>query len=96
MTLILTTCLNGVLLPVKAKPNSRADQICGVFDGMLKVSVTATPEKGRANQAIIAVLARTLAIPKTRIELINGMTSTKKTFLIRGINAPELLAIFSG
>lgn len=90
MSINLTAYLDGVLLRVNAKPNSRSNQTCGVLDGMLRISVTATAEKGKANQAVIAVLAKTFSVPKTQIELIRGRTSAKKTFLIRGRTADEL------
>ncbi len=91
----LTSYLDGVLLLVKAKPNSRSNQTCGMFDGMLRVSVTAAAEKGQANQAIVTVLAKTFSVPKTQIELIHGLTSAKKTFLIRGRTANELRDILN-
>lgn len=49
---------------------------------MLRVAVTAAPEKGKANKAIVAVLSRTLGISKSSIELLSGETSARKKFLI--------------
>jgi uncharacterized protein (TIGR00251 family) len=74
---------DGVLLPVKAQPGARQNAIRGEQNGMLKVSVTQAPEKGKANQAIIAVLATALDLKRSQIELVSGDTSSQKKFLIR-------------
>ncbi len=52
---------SGVLLPVKARPAGKKNAITGEHDGALKVTVTAAPEKGKANAAIVALLAEQLA-----------------------------------
>lgn len=49
---------------------------------VLKVSVTTPPEKGKANKALIALLAREWHIPKSSITLIKGETSKNKTLLL--------------
>lgn len=52
----------GVVLPVKAELGARQNAIRGEQNGMLKVSVTQAPEKGKAHQAIVEVLAKSLAL----------------------------------
>ncbi len=49
---------DGTILPVRAQPGARRNEIRGVQDGMLKVCVTQSPEKGKANKAVIELLAR--------------------------------------
>ena len=58
---------------------------------MLKVSVTQSPEKGKANKAIVALLSKSLGLRKSHIELVAGATSHQKRFLIRKIT-PDALA----
>jgi uncharacterized protein YggU (UPF0235/DUF167 family) len=58
---------------------------------MLKVSVTQAPEKGKANKALVELLAKGLALRKSQIELLSGETSAHKRFLIRGLKPDELL-----
>ena len=77
----------GVVLPVRAHPGARRDEIRGVHDGALRVSVTAAPEKGKANKAIVALLARELKLRKSQIELLTGDTSSQKRFLLRNVTA---------
>ncbi|BAE81531.1 conserved hypothetical protein [Chlamydia felis Fe/C-56] len=49
---------------------------------MLKIRVTEAPEKGRANEAVIALLAKTLSLPKRDVTLISGDSSRKKRLLL--------------
>ena len=81
----------GTILPVRAQPGARRNEIRGEQDAMLKVCVTQAPEKGKANRALIALLSKKLSLRKSQIELIAGETSSKKRFLVRGI-APKALA----
>ena len=80
----------GTILPVRARPAARRDEIRGEQDGMLKVSVTQIAEKGRANKALVAVLSKRLSLRKSQIDLMSGATSSHKRFLVRGVSAEEL------
>lgn len=80
----------GVVLPVRAQPGARREGLAGVHDGALKVAVTAAAEKGRANQAIVAVLAAALGLKKSQIELISGETARRKLFLVDGLSMDDL------
>jgi hypothetical protein len=84
--------LQGATLAVRAMPGARKSEVRGEQDGALKVSVTQVAEKGKANKAIIAVLAKQLGLRKSQIQLIAGDTSSKKRFLIVGITAEQLCA----
>ena len=81
---------DGTILPVRAQPGARRNEIRGSQDGMLKVCVTQSPEKGKANKAVVEVLSKTLRLKKSQIELIAGATSHQKRFLVRGIEVKEL------
>ena len=80
----------GVILPVRAQPGARRNELRGQQDGMLKVCVTQSPEKGKANKANGALLSKSLGLRKSQIELLAGETSPQKRFLIRGVTAEEL------
>jgi len=82
----------GTILPVRAQAGARKNEIRGVQDGMLKVSVTQAPERGKANKAIAALLAKTLGLKKSQIELLAGPSSPKKQFLVRQATPEQLLA----
>jgi uncharacterized protein YggU (UPF0235/DUF167 family) len=57
---------------------------------MLKVWTTAAPEKGKANRALIKILADGLSLRAAQLELIGGATSNQKRFLVRQITPAEL------
>jgi hypothetical protein len=80
---------DGTVLPVRAQPGARRNEVRGVQDGALKVCVTQAPEKGKANKAIAEVLAKWLGVKKSQIELIAGETSSQKKFLIHGVQIQE-------
>jgi uncharacterized protein len=82
----------GVLLPVQAQPKARKNQIVGWHAGRLKVQVTQAPEKGKANQAILKLLAKSLGLKRSQIQLVSGDTSPQKLFCIEGISAEELMS----
>lgn len=86
----LESATDGVLLRVKAHPGAKSSALRGVQNGSLKVSVTQVAEKGKANKAIIAVLAKSLDLRKSQIELIAGPTASQKRFLVRGVTVDQL------
>ena len=81
---------NGVIVAVRAQPRARQARIMGEHGGALKVAVTDPPEKGRANQAIIAVLCEQLGLKKSQVALLSGDTSRDKRFVIAGLEISEL------
>ncbi len=83
-----------VRLTVRLTPNGGRDAIDGLetaADGeeYLKVRVRAVPEKGKANQALLAFLAKTLGLAKSKLSLISGETQRKK--ILRIESDPEEL-----
>ena len=80
---------NGAILLVRAQPGARRNEVRGVQDGALKVCVTQAPEKGKANKAIVEVLAKWLGVRKSQIELISGETASQKKFLVRADRAKK-------
>jgi len=80
----------GIVLPIRAHANAKANTITGVQNGALKVAVTSAPERGKANKAIIVVLSKQLKLRKSQIELISGPTSKQKRFLVRGVTLAAL------
>jgi hypothetical protein len=80
----------GVILPVHAQPGAKKNGIVGVHAGRLKVAVTQAPEKGKANQALVKVLADELGLKRSQIELVAGDTSGHKKFRISGIDVETL------
>lgn len=72
------------MLPVKLIPNAGKDEISGWENGILKVRITAVPEKGKANAHLIKFLAGQFKVSKSDITLIKGEKNRHKTLLIKG------------
>lgn len=82
----------GLKVAVRLTPKASRDRIDGVApeaDGgrVLKVAVTAVPEDGKANAALIKLLAKQWKLPKTSIAVTAGATDRRKTLLISGDSA---------
>jgi hypothetical protein len=84
----------GVTLAVRAQPGAKKTAITGVYGerdtAQLKIAVQAPPIEGRANEALIAFLAKTFDLPKSSVELFSGELSRSKVFLLRGITMQQV------
>ncbi len=80
----------GTVFSLQVHAGAKKNEISGVMDGILKVSVTQAPEKGKANKAIITVLSEFLSLRKSQFDIISGETSRRKRFLARDISPEEL------
>ncbi len=80
----------GVVVPLSVRAGAPRSELSGVHAGMLRVRVTQAPEKGKANAAVVTLLSEALAIPKSRLEILSGATSTKKRVLVHGVDVDEL------
>jgi len=79
----------GILVDVRVTPKSASTRLAGLYvaaDGQvsLAVKVTAPPDKGKANAAVIAVLAEAFGQPKSTLSLASGETGRRKTVHISG------------
>jgi len=82
----------GVVFAAKIVPGSNSPtRICGLLDGMLKVKVSATPEKGKANRCLLKFLAKQLGVKKNAVSIISGQTSPVKHVQVSGISAYTLM-----
>ena len=88
----LTDHSEGLILPVRAQPGARKVGVLGEHAGALKIAVTAPPQDGRANQALVVALRELLQLKRSQIELIAGETSRDKKFLVRGVSREDLTA----
>jgi uncharacterized protein (TIGR00251 family) len=82
--------VDGVSFKVFVQPRAARNKIIGVHDGALKISLTAPPVEGAANRLCRDFLAKTLKLPKGRIEVVGGLKSRRKTLLIKDFSATEL------
>jgi len=72
----------GVMLSLWVQPRASRDAVCGIQGDALKLSLTAPPVEGRANDHCLAFLAKRLGLPKSRLELIAGQANRAKRVLV--------------
>jgi uncharacterized protein len=82
----------GIRLRLKVAPKARRNEIGGWLDEpdggkALKVAVTAAPEDGKANAAVVALLAKEWGVAKSAISVVAGATDRRKIVEIRGPSA---------
>lgn len=97
---MLRAASSGVSLAVRAQPGAKKTAIIGIYGegatAQLKIAVQAPPLEGRANEALIAFLSHTFALPKNAVKLISGELSRSKVFLLEGITLAQANAAMAG
>lgn len=81
---------DGCTLLVRVHAGAKRNAVTGTHDGAVKISLTTPPTGGRANEALIALLAEHLSLPRARVTLVSGAASRSKTLRITGLNAREV------
>ena len=79
-------------LTVHVQPGAKTTSCAGIHGDALKIRLAAPPVDGKANQALISWLAKTLSCPQHAIELIRGQTSRRKTLCIDAAERAETIA----
>ena len=85
---------DGVVFAVKVVPGSSRTAFVGLIGSMVKVKVATAPEKGKANECLMAFLASALGIRKNDIEIVRGKTSQMKYVRVGGLSSKEIRAYF--
>jgi uncharacterized protein (TIGR00251 family) len=90
----------GVRVRLKVTPKAKRNQFGGLLDEpdggkALKVGVTAAPEGGKANEALVALMAKEWGVAKSAISVVSGATERRKLVEIRG-PSQDLLSRLQG
>ena len=80
----------GVTFAVRIHPRARKDAITGELGDALKVSLTAPPVEGKANEACIEFFAKLLKVPRSSITIAAGQTSRNKVIRVAGLTAQQV------
>jgi uncharacterized protein (TIGR00251 family) len=83
---------NGAVLRVVVQPRSRRDELVGPHGDGVRVRVTAPPVGGRANEAVLGVLARVLGVDPGSLQVTAGSTGRRKRVLVRGLAPADVEA----
>jgi uncharacterized protein (TIGR00251 family) len=82
--------LEGATFAIKVHPRARKNAITGELGDALKLSLTAPPVEGRANEACIEFLANLLKVPRSSITIASGQSSRRKVIRVSGVSADEV------
>jgi uncharacterized protein (TIGR00251 family) len=86
---------NGqVLLKVQVVPRASRSQIVGEHNGALRIRLAAAPVDGAANEELVRLVARTLKLPKSSVQITSGHNSRLKQLKITGA-PPNFLELLS-
>ena len=80
----------GVSFAIKLHPRAKKNAITGEVGDALKVSLTAPPSEGRANEACIEFFANLLKVPRASVTIASGHTSRKKVIRVTALSADEV------
>jgi len=74
----------GLYLNVHAQPGARRAQLRGVHGDAVKIAIGEAAQDGKANKAIVQVIAKALHLSLSDVEITSGMTSRRKRVFLRG------------
>ncbi len=77
---------------VRVSPGASRNAVVGEYDGSLKVSIAAAPEKGKANKALTDYISGVLGARKASVSVVAGETSRSKTLAVEGFAAAAVRA----
>lgn len=76
---------DGIVLTLHIQPGAKKTEVAGRHGDALKIRLAAPPVDGKANEALIAFLAKALGVPKANVELVSGQTSRAKRLRVAGV-----------
>jgi hypothetical protein len=76
-------------LSLRVSPGARSSSVIGRYGERWKVRVAAPPEGGKANEAVLALLATTLRVDRSQLRVVSGMTARDKIVEVVGIDIAE-------
>ncbi len=82
-------------LAVRASPGSKRDAIAAVVEGVVRVRVAAPAERGRANEALVGLLAGCLGVSLRAVTIVRGAASRQKVVEVEGLSTEQALALLS-
>lgn len=87
---------DGVVLALHIQPGAKRTECAGLHGEALKIRLAAPPVDGKANEALIAYLAKTLGVAKSQVELVSGQSSRAKRVRIGAVSAESVAAALAG
>jgi len=86
----VTQTATGVTIAIRVHPRAKKNAITGEVGDALKVSLTAPPVEGKANEACIDFFARLLKVPRSSVSIAAGQSSRNKVIRVEGLSAEDV------
>ena len=83
----------AVIFTVRVVPRASKSEIVGLYDGALKVRIASPPVDGAANAELVKLLAKTLNVSKSAVEILSGQSAKTKQVKIAGVNLQDFFKI---
>jgi hypothetical protein len=80
----------AITLAVRVNPRAKRNAVTKTDDRNIKVYVTAPPEDGRANEAVVETIAEWLGVKRRQVEIISGATSRNKVVRLANVSPASL------
>jgi len=83
------------IIDVYIRPNSCKNMVEGFFGNRIKIRIACTPEKGKANKALVDFIASKTGIPKTFIKILSGHKSIYKTVSVKDLEGRNIIGLLT-
>lgn len=90
---MITDVEGGIALTVHVQPGAKRTAAIGFHGDALKLAVAAAPREGKANEAVVALVANVFGVHARQVEIASGGTSRRKRLLILDLSALDAMAI---
>ena len=84
------------LVQVRVQPGAKKTEIAGLLEERLKIRLAAPAVDNKANAALVAFVAKKLALRQSRVELVTGATSRQKSLLVENDTEPDWQPLWQG
>ena len=84
---------NRTIITVRIHPNADRNEIVSCVNGVLRINISASPEKGKANKMLVVFLSQLLATSKDNIHIIKGHTNRNKYIVIDNLNQESTMKL---
>ena len=92
----LRSTRGGCELSVRVQPGASRSEAVGLYGEELKVRIKAPPVDGKANEALLEFLSRSLRVRRSQCLIVRGEKSRSKTVLIQGVDESLAYAALTG
>ncbi len=88
---------DGVILDLEISPGAKETKVCGYnpWRRRIEIKLSERAEKGRANAELISFLSGLFNVNSRNVQIIMGLTNSKKSVKITGVNAADILKVLT-